>query len=205
MMDNTFQKLKFALQNFQSERISSTYTDIRQDQEYAMIGDFFFTKLYAPQDFTFRDTSIKKLYAALDGKLYKGMIKGVAKVIELHELTDRLDDLMVQKMMALNVEAPLTMAEYKKVYKSLDNYDQRLYQIHLGADVTRTFHGLSKKWVVGISLKTVKTAAAVLSIAPIIDFIYEGYTSFKQINHIDYFIETVLERETAWHNTIWES
>lgn len=205
MTDTTFKKLKFALQTFQSERISSTYTDLRQDPEYTMIGDFFFTKLYAPQDFTFRDTSIKKLHATLDGKLYKGMIKGVTQVIELHELTDELDDLMVHQMMAFNVDETLTMADYKKVYKSLDNYDQRLHQIHLGAQVTRTFHGLSKKWVVGISLKTVKTAAAVLNIKPIIDFIYEGYTSFKQIDHIDYFIDTVLEREIAWHNTIWES
>ena len=197
--------LKRTLQIFQSTRLNSTYKDIKQDPEYALIGDFFFNKLYAPEDFTFRDTSIKKLHAALDGKIYKGMVTGVTKVIELHELSDRLDDLMVEKMVEYGIDENMTMEQYQQIYKSLDNYDQRIYQINLGAEVTRIFHKLSRKWIVGISLKTVKTAAIVFSIKPVIDFVYEGYTSFKKIKNIDYFIDTVLEREISWHNEIWES
>ncbi|MEN8211396.1 MAG: hypothetical protein ABFR31_06735 [Thermodesulfobacteriota bacterium] len=203
--DDLFLVLKRSLQTFQSKRLSSTYEDIKQNPEYALIGDFFFNKLYAPEDFTFRDTSIKKLHAALDGKIYKGMVTGVTKVIELHELSDSLDDLMVHKMIESGINEEMTMEEYQKIYKALDNYDQRIYQINLGAEVTRIFHKLSRKWIVGISLKTVKTAAMVFNIKPVIDFVYEGYTSFKKIKNIDYFIDTVLEREIAWHNEIWES
>jgi hypothetical protein len=203
--NDLFKSLKRTLQIFQSSRLSSTYKDIKQDPEYALIGDFFFNKLYAPEDFTFRDTSIKKLHAALDGKIYKGMVTGVTKVIELHELSDRLDDLMVEKMVEYGIDENITMEQYQQIYKSLDNYDQRIYQINLGAEVTRIFHKLSRKWIVGISLKTVKTAALVFNIKPVIDFVYEGYTSFKKIKNIDYFIDTVLEREISWHNEIWES
>ena len=200
-----FKSLKRTLQIFQSSRLNSTYKDIKQDPEYALIGDFFFNKLYAPEDFTFRDTSIKKLHAALDGKIYKGMVTGVTKVIELHELSDRLDNSMVEKMIEYGIDENMTMEQYQQIYKSLDNYEQRIYQINLGAEVTRIFHKLSRKWIVGISLKTVKTAAIVFSIKPVIDFVYEGYTSFKKIKNIDYFIDTVLEREVSWHNEIWES
>ncbi len=200
-----FQSLKRSLQTFQAKRLNSTYEDIKQDPEYALIGDFFFNKLYAPEDFTFRDTSIKKLHAVLDGKIYKGMVTGITKVMELHELSDSLDDLMVHKMIKSGINEEMTMEEYQKIYKTLDNYDQRIYQINLGAEVTRIFHKLSRKWIVGISLKTVKTAAMVLNIKPVIDFVYEGYTSFKKIKNIDYFIDTVLEREIEWHNEIWES
>jgi hypothetical protein len=203
--DDLFLVLKRSLQTFQSKRLNSTYEDIKQNPEYALIGDFFFNKLYAPEDFTFRDTSIKKLHAVLDGKIYKGMVKGVTKVIELHELSDSLDDLMVHQMIESGINEEMTMGEYQKIYKALDNYDQRIYQINLGAEVTRIFHKLSRKWIVGISLKTVKTAAMVFSIKPVIDFVYEGYTSFKKIKNIDYFIDTVLEREIAWHNKILES
>ncbi len=203
--NDLFKSLKRTLQIFQSSRLNSTYEDIKQDSEYALIGDFFFNKLYAPEDFTFRDTSIKKLHAALDGKIYKGMVTGVTKVIELHELSDRLDDLMAEKMVEYGIDENMTMEQYQQIYKSLDNYDQRIYQINLGAEVTRIFHKLSRKWIVGISLKTVKTAAVVFNIKPVIDFVYEGYTSFKKIKNIDYFIDTVLEREISWHNEIWES
>lgn len=201
--DGKFDSLKLALQTFQSKRIKETYEDIQQDPEYELIGDFFFNQLYAPEDFTFRDTSIKKLHKALDGKIYKGMITGVTRVIELHELSDSLDDLMVCKMMEMGIDENLTMEEYQKVYRSLNNYDQRIYQINLGMEVTTTFHKLSHKWIVGISLKTVKTAAALFNIKPVIDFIYAGYEAFRKIKNIDYFIDTVLERETAWHNEIW--
>ncbi len=203
--DNLFLVLKRSLQTFQSKKLSSTYEDIKQNHKYALIGDFFFNKLYAPEDFTFRDTSIKKLHAALDGKIYQGMVTGVTKVIELHELSDRLDDLMVEKMIEYSIDEEMTIEQYQTIYKSLDNYDQRIYQINMGAEVTRIFHKLSRKWIVGISLKTVKTAAMVFSIKPVIDFVYKGYTSFKKIKNIDYFINAVLEREIVWHNEIWES
>jgi hypothetical protein len=103
---NSFLKLKRALQDFQSNRINATYKDIETDPEFSKIGDFFFKKLYAPEEF---------------------------------------------------------------------------------------------------SLKTVKTTAAMFGIKEIIDFIYDGYVAFKAIDNIDFFVETMTERELAWHNEIWSN
>ena len=202
---DSFLKLKRALQTFQSDRINATYKDIETDPEFARIGAFFFKKLYAPEDFSFRDTSMKKLHKVLDGKIYKHMLTAVAKVIELHDISDEQDDVMVEKMMEAGVDESMTMAQYQEIYRSLDNYDQRVYQINLSAEVTRIFHGLSKKWIVAVSLKTVKTTAAMFGIREIIDFIYDGYVAFKTIDNIDFFVETITERELAWHNEIWSN
>ncbi|MBA3010470.1 MAG: hypothetical protein KKF12_10220 [Proteobacteria bacterium] len=202
---DNFLKLKRILQNFQSERINRTYKDIEADPEFAKIGNFFFKKLYASEDFSFRDTSMKKLHKALDGKIYKNMLTAVTKVIELHEISDAQDNLMVKKMIAAGVEDSITMEQYQKIYVSLDNYDQRIYQINLSAEVTRIFHGLSKKWIVAVSLKTVKTAAAMFGIKEIVDFIYDGYVSFKTIDNIDFFVDTMVQRELSWHNEIWST
>ena len=51
-----FERLKRTLQAFQSARLNDTYADLKNDPEYAKIGHFFFEKLYAPEDFSFRDT-----------------------------------------------------------------------------------------------------------------------------------------------------
>ena len=201
----SFLKLKRALQDFQSKRINATYKDIETDPEFSKIGNFFFKKLYAPEDFSFRDTSMKKLHKILDGKIYKNMLTAVTKVIELHDISDEQDEKMVEKMLEAEIDESMTMAEYQKIYRSLDNYDQRIYQINLSAEVTRIFHGLSKKWVVAVSLKTVKTTAALFGIKKIIEFIHEGYVAFKTIENIDFFIDTMLERELAWHNEIWSN
>ncbi|MFO7558481.1 MAG: hypothetical protein R6X10_06590 [Desulfobacterales bacterium] len=203
--NNEFMELKRALQALQSRRINSTYTDLKENPEYSKIGNFFFEKLYSPEDFSFRDASIKKLHKLLKGKLYKGVISAVNKVIELHELSDKLDDLMVQNMIKMKIGPEIDMKQYQKVYRSLDNYEQRIYQIKLSTDVTRTFHRLSKKWIVALSLKTVHTAAHILGISKIIDFIYEAYEGFRAIKNIDYFVNTVEERELAWHEKIWST
>jgi hypothetical protein len=200
---DNFIKLKRALQEFQSGRITRTYKDIEADPEFAKIGNFFFNKLYAPQDFSFRDTSMKRLHKALDGKIYKNMLTAVTKVIELHDISDAQDDLMVKKMIETGVDESMTMEQYQNIYVSLDNYDQRVYQINLSAEVTRIFHGLSKKWIVAVSLNTVKTAAVMFGVKEIIDFIYDGYVSFKTIDNIDFFVDTMVQRELAWHNEIW--
>ncbi len=201
---NIFITLKRALQKFQSNRLNETYKDIKNDPEYELMGDFFFNRLYAPEDFSFRDQGIKRLHSALDGKVYAGMVSAVTRVIELHELSDELDNKMVHKMIDADIETDITMEQYKQIYRSLDNYDQRIYQINLSIEVTRTFHRLSQKWIVAISLNTVKNAAYIFKIKPVVDFIYQGYTAFKQIKNIDYFVDTIHEREVAWHNEIWE-
>jgi hypothetical protein len=198
-----FMDLKRALQTFQSARLSRTYTDLKEDPEYARIGVFFFDKLYAPEDFTFRDNSMRKLQKLLEGRIYRGMVSAMHRVIELHELTEKLDNLMVAQMLDRGIGTDLTVDQYKEVYRALDNYDERLFQIDLSLEVTRTFFGLSKKWIVAISLKTVRSAAHLIGVGRILDFIHEGYEGFRAIGDIDYFIDTVRERETAWHREIW--
>lgn len=200
-----FNRLKRALQAFQAARLGATYQDLMNDPQYEKIGHFFFEKLYAPEDFTFRDTSIKKLHKLLKGKVYSGIISAVSKVIELHELSDNLDNRMVEQMITQGVDEDMDMEQYQAVYRSLDNYDQRLYQIALGADVNQVFYELSKKWIVAVSLNTIRTAAHLIGMGKIIDFIYEGYTGFRAIKNIDYFIETVNTREHAWHDEIWSN
>lgn len=205
MERDNFMALKRALQAFQAARLNNTYVDLKNNAEYAKIGRFFFEKLYAPEDFSFRDTSIKKLHSLMQGKIYAGIISAVSEVIELHELSDSLDDRMVEQMMAMGVGVDMDMDQYKKVYRSLDNYNQRIYQIELGAQVTRRFYRLSKKWIVAVSLNTVRTAAHMIGMGKILDFIHEGYTGFRVIKNIDYFIETIDQRERAWHDEIWFS
>ena len=132
------------------------------------------------------------------------MVSAVSKVIELHHLSDELDDKMVLKMIEFDVGTDMTMEEYQKVYRSLDNYEQRMYQIKLSAVVTILFYNLSKKKVVALSLKVVKAAAYFFDMQKIINFVLEGYDAFRKMNNIDFFVDTLLEREIAWHNEIWE-
>ena len=133
------------------------------------------------------------------------MVSAVGMVIELHELSDRLDDIMVYKKLENNIDSGFDLKAYQKIYRMLDNYDERIYQINLVVRVTEAFYKLSKMWIVSVSLKTVWTAAHFLGIGKIIEFVYEGYMGFKQINDINFFLQTIKERELAWHEKMWKT
>lgn len=198
-----FLECKRSLQAFQSDRFNRTYADLMRDPEFADIGNFFFHRLYGPEDFSFRNVSIKKLHRILDGKVYRGMLTAVALVIELHDLSERLDDRMAARMLADGRGSQLDRDRYRTIYRQLDNYDERVYQIELSCRAVRHFHHLSRKWVVGLSLKTVRATANLLGIARIMDFVFEGYTAFRKIKAIDYFVETIDKRERHWHDALW--
>ncbi len=201
--NDRFTAAKRGLQVFQAQRLKEIYSDVVANPEYTRIGRFFFEKLYAPDDFSFRNASIRKLHKVLDGKVYQGMVAAVSLVIELHDLSDELDERMACQMLQDNVGPDLTMKQYRQIYKSLDNYDQRVYQIQLATRTNRAFHRLSKMWIVGVSLKTVRLAAHMLGMGRIMDFVHEGYVAFKTIDKIDDFVQTIECRELAWHKFMW--
>jgi hypothetical protein len=198
-----FEVLKRSLQTFQSDRLNATYARLKERPEYGPIANFFFNKLYGPQDNSFRDASMRKLHAFMDGKAPKAMVTAVDKVIELHELCDSIDEKMVHKMMENGIGPDFDMDDYRRIYRDLDNYDQRIYQINLSIETAYTFYQLSKKWVVRLSLKTVCTTANCLGVGEIMDFVYEGYLAFRVIKNIDFFLETINTQERAWHDHIW--
>ena len=203
--NDEFLKLKRALQQFQSNRISSTHEDIQNEPEYSMLADFFFKKMYGPKDFEARDEGIRKLNRFMEGRLYTEILVSAKKALELQELSNDLDDQMVYKMIELDIGVDMAVDEYKSVYIGLDNYDERLYQINLAHEITIVIHTLSKKWYVRASLTAVKKAAGLLNMAPVIDFIYEGFIAVKRIKHIKPVADLLMERELAWHEDIWES
>ena len=201
--ESEFDIHKRALQEFQAMRLESTYADLKQDPEYREFGRFFFEEIYGPEDFSFRDASIRKLHGALKGKVHKGVIAAVDRVLEFQELSEDLDDRMTAEMIETGAGPELTMDQYREIYRSLDNYNQRLYQIDLAMDVTRDFFRLSRKWIVGISLKTARSAAHLMGLGRIMDFVHQGYTAIQTISEIEPFIGTVRRRERAFNDEIF--
>ncbi|MCF8053258.1 MAG: hypothetical protein K9L59_18645 [Desulfobacterales bacterium] len=201
--ESEFDIHKRALQEFQAMRLESTYADLKQDPEYREFGRFFFEEIYGPEDFSFRDASIRKLHGALKGKVHKGVVAAVDRVLEFQELSEDLDERMTAEMIETGAGPELTMDQYREIYRSLDNYNQRLYQIDLAMEVTRDFFHLSRKWMIGVSLKTARSAANLIGLGRIMDFVHQGYTALQTISEIEPFIGTVRRRERAFNDEIF--
>ena len=200
---DTFEQYKRALQAFQAERIRHTYEDVSRMPQYTRLVNFFFEQIYGPQDFSFRNQSIKTLHQKLSGFLKGEIINEIGRVIELQDLSDTLDNQMVEKMLELGVEPPLTMESYEKVYRSCDNYQQRVYQINLMVEATRGIHRLSQMPFIGWTLKLVRNAAHLAGMGQIMDFLTAGYQAFHSVKNIDYFLETVARRERVLNEQLF--
>lgn len=192
-----FLALKEALQQYQIERLRQTFADIEETPEYTRLAHFFYEEIYGHQDFGFRTEGIKTLHHKLSGLLKGEIIEAMGKVIELNELSDTLDDLMVEKMAEMGIQPPLDERKYQEVYRSLDNYEQRVYQINLLIEVIKEMHHISRMRFIGLSLKVVSKAAHVAGFGKIMDFLYAGYEAFHSAKDIDFFAETIRERELA--------
>jgi hypothetical protein len=197
----TLQKRR--LEDFQANRIRSTYADLADTDQYRKLALFFFEQIYGPRDFGFRNQSMRTLHRKLGGILKGDIIETVGKVIELHDLSDALDDQMVGVMMARGIESDLTPSIYRSVYRACDNYEQRVAQIDLMIDAVLAVHRLSKMRWIGFSLKTVSGAARLAGMAKIMAFLIQGYDAFRSVKEIHVFTRTVHTRETTLNNDLF--
>lgn len=193
----SFEALKRRLQQFQARRIRATYADIVQIPQYALLGEFFFSRIYGPQDFGFRNHSIKTLHQKLHGVFRGEIIDTMAKVIELNELSGELDDLMVSTLLREKSGAEWDEAVYAEIYRACDNYSRRVYQIELTVEAIRRVHRMSRIRMIAWILKIVRAAAQLAGMGRIMNFLSDGYEAFHRVEDIDFFADTVAERETA--------
>lgn len=202
--DDNFLQIKQTLQEYQAERIRKTYADIERLPQYTKLAHFFFDEIYGPHDFGFRNESIKSLHHKLSGFLKGEIINAVGKVIELNDLSDELDNRMVNKMIEFKIDSKLNEEKYKAIYQSLDNYDQRIYQINLLVDSVKAVHHVSQMRLIGLSLKIVQRAAHFAGFGKIMDFLYNGYEAFHSIKDIEFFANTILERELEINDRMFD-
>ncbi len=201
--EDRFFLLKRALQAFQAARIRQTYVDVVAMPQYAKLGAFFFEQIYGPQDFGFRNHSIKSLHHKLSAFLKGEIINAVGKVIELQDLSDDLDERMAEQMLERGLGPELTMQEYTDLYCSLGNYQRRVNQIDLLVESVKAIHRISQIRFIGWSLKVVDKAAHLAGMGKIMDFLVQGYDAFHSARDIDFFVHAVEKRERELNDRLF--
>ena len=195
--------LKKRLQEFQAKRIRDTYADLIEMAQYSKLGHFFFEQIYGSHDFGFRNESMRSLHRKMSGILKGEIVDTVGEVIELHDLSDALDDRMVEAMLESGTGSDLTMADYEQIYRRCNNYKDRVRQIALMIDCIKGVHHISRMRFIGFSLKTVRAAAHLAGMGEIMEFLIQGYDAFRSAKDIGGFTEAVSTRETALNNKLY--
>jgi hypothetical protein len=194
---------KLALQTFQSQRLRRDHADLAVQPEYRQIAEFFFEEMYGPHDFSSRDEQAYRLHQFIH--LAPGLaVRDVQDVLELLDLTNRLDDAVVAQLNAL--EAPLDFDEimYEQAYQLCDNYGDRMRQIELSRSALYNVYRMARKPLIGAVLQRTQGLAQTVGMSDIHRFLRLGYQAILPVRDIHRFVETILLREQDRLDRIYE-
>jgi hypothetical protein len=191
MSDSEYKRV---LQQFQSERLRRDYADLAAEPQYAEVGEFFFNEMYGTRDFTTRDSQARRLHQFVHA--VPGVnIGDVQQVLELLDLTNRLDDAVTAQLLALDAGLDFDEPTYERAYRLANNYDDRVTQLEL---VRRSFYNVQKMAhspITRLALDRTERLAHMVGMAEIHRFLRRGYYAVLPVKDIYRFVETIYTRE----------
>jgi hypothetical protein len=188
------QEYKVVLQSFQSNRLRRDHADLAEESQYHAIGEFFFEEMYGPRDFSARDEQARRLQQFVH--LAPGLAVGdVQQVLELLDLSNRLDEVVAQKLIELGASLDFDEALYEKAYRLADNYDDRVRQLELVRDSLYNVYRMARRPLIGMVLNRTQGLAQTVGMSDIHRFLRMGYNAIQSVRDIHRFVETVDVRE----------
>lgn len=183
------------LKDFQCHRLRDTYADFIAQPVYTSACDFFFDRLYSAEDTKDRDEAFKAIYDKARRVLGGDVIQSMTRLIELQELTLKLDKRLLLVLVDLGAPVHFDMPTYERAYRLSDNYPEREAQIELLEFTMRLTHSISHRLGIGMILSGLHAVSLVVGGTLMVDFLQEGYRAFVDIPDIEPLAATMVERE----------
>ncbi|MBI4871674.1 MAG: hypothetical protein HY814_08900 [Candidatus Riflebacteria bacterium] len=194
-MDEKKLAYKRALQDLQLNRLKGTFQDQIEGEKHRAMCVYFTEHLYSARDFTERNESFMKLIRSFERTLGKDMLHTASQLLELHDLSDQLDEEIVDKLIEMGCGLDFTMEDYERAYFLVDNYDIRVHQIDLIVESVHRVHHIAHWPFMGFLLKTLYAGARVLRATAIVDFLQAGYDAMHSVDDPTEFTALIRERE----------
>jgi DNA-binding transcriptional MerR regulator len=190
----TFKQYRLALQVFQAKRLRRDFRDLAAQPRYTPVGEFFFTEIYGPRDFSQRDAQARRLHQLIH--LLPGVnLRDLESILELLDLTSQLDDHLAQLLEDHAVGLDFDEPTYNLFYRLADNYELRLRQLILVDDCLHNVFRLSRQPLLGLAIHRVRPLARLAGLQAMQQFLATGYDILSTVDSIDEFASTISTRE----------
>lgn len=180
--------------------LQAEYGDFAAQPRFRSLVGFFFGSLYAPADFGIRNESFRTLHDWLAGMIGHDPVRVLAQAIELHELTESLDDDMLLALRVEGVdgsEAPITQADWETAYRLAGRRLDRQRQADLIVDNGRVLEMACRVPLVHTQLRAFRPAAGLLGWGHVVDFLLQGHEALTLARPIEPLLDAVSQREHA--------
>ena len=188
------QELFERLQAWQLQRISITFDDlIRQDTCRPAIR-FFLNELYGGLDFRKRDQDMSKVMPVMRRFLSDKVLFTMSEAFELQAVSLEFDIEMAGHMERLNIQC-LDMDRYCEIYRACGDKPGRERQILLIRKIGYELDAMVKKPLVNTLVRLLRGPAHAAGFGELQEFLESGLGSFRALDDVRYFNETIYERE----------
>ena len=182
------------LQGWQQNRLARTFGDLIQQEAYRPAVNFFLTELYGGLDFRERDHDMSRVMPVMKRFLPDKVLFIMSEAFELQAISIEFDMMMAVHMEHSGIEK-LDMDHYCETYRAVGDQPGRERQILLIRKLGYDLDKLVNKPLVNALVRLLRGPAHAAGFGKLQEFLESGLGSFRALDDVRYFNETVYERE----------
>jgi len=182
------------LQSWQQNRLATTFEDLFHHEAYRPAVTFFLSELYGGLDFRERDKDMHRVMPVMRRFLPDKVLYIMSEAFELQAISLEFDMEMARHM-RLQGFTDLDMTAYCDVYRACSDKPGRERQIQLIRKLGYDLERLQNKPLVNTLVRLLRGPAHAAGFGALQEFLEAGLGSFRAMDDIAYFNETIYERE----------
>ncbi len=184
------------LQKWQQARLSRTFEDLLSDDAYHPAVNFFLTELYGGLDFRNRDQDMSRVMPVMKRFLPDKVLFIMSEAFELQAISIAFDMKMARYLEQAGIHR-LDMGRYCETYRACNDRQGRERQLLLIRKLGYDLDKLVNKPLVNALVRLLRGPAHAAGFGKLQEFLESGLGSFRMIEDVSFFNETVYRREST--------
>ena len=189
-----------AIKQYQHARFARDYSALLANARYAGAARFFLDELYGPGDFTTRDAEFERVVPWMARLLSDDVMRTIADLIELHALTEELD-----QQMAVTLRSPeLNEQSYRAAWLRVGRRDDRQRQLSLLLSIGHELDRHTHSRVLAGMLRIMRGPAQAAGLGRLQAFLEAGLSAFAGIGGAKEFLGVIEANESRTIGDLFE-
>jgi hypothetical protein len=181
-----------AVKRFQHVRFMRDYAALLADARYGQAARFFLDELYGPVDFAARDAEFERVVPWMARMLPDEVMRTIANLIELHSLTEELD----QQMAAVMSSPDLDERSYRVAWLRVGRRTDRERQLLLLLAAGRALDRYTRSKILAATLRIMRGPAQAAGLARLQSFLEGGMSAFASMAGAAEFLRAIEDNES---------
>ncbi|TGK21014.1 hypothetical protein EHO61_03920 [Leptospira fluminis] len=206
--ETKLKQAKIEIVRAQVERFRKFYADYFHLEETIPMVEYFFETIYNLEGKEAWMQLALDTYQRVKSMMKETTRSNLETLIELNNLTDKLDSEMAKLLLARDWNGKrLTREEYDELYRVFGHKPEREEQLRIVLHNLRTFYELAHRPIAAYLIRPARLMASLLGVSPLFHSVEQAYNAVLPVSPEIFaaFIEKVEERETQYLNSAFDS